>query len=204
MKKFTEIHGNSMMRFWRYRRHEEYSGYRIHGNSIVGVFTKKDRKEGILMFNFLNSESLWIGTDMKKFNEIRTQLEKEGIPYKYKTKDHLSQTMYPAEGTLRSRTGSFGNKPDQMIEYEILVHKKDYEKVRGNFWFVRLWNRRQKREPIPYICDFSRGGLNVRVNALVSNPCSEATNIGDRLSFLADCGYWYKIRIHVVGFGYHL
>ncbi len=27
---------------------------------------KKDRKEGILMFNFLNSESLWIGTDMKK------------------------------------------------------------------------------------------------------------------------------------------
>ena len=80
-----------------------------------------------------NSESLWIGTDMKKFNEIRTQLEKEGIPYKYKTKDHLSQTMYPAEGTLRSRTGSFGNKPDQMIEYEILVHKKDYEKVRGKF-----------------------------------------------------------------------
>ena len=123
MKKFTEIHGNSMMRFWRYRRHEEYSGYRIHGNSIVGVFTKKDRKEGILMFNFLNSESLWIGTDMKKFNEIRTQLEQEGIPYKYKTKDHLSQTMYPAEGTLRSRTGSFGNKPDQMIEYEILVKK---------------------------------------------------------------------------------
>ena len=99
----------------------------------MGVFTKKDRKEGILMFNFLNSESLWIGTDMKKFNEIRTQLEKEGLPYKYKTKDHLSQTMYPAEGTLRSRTGSFGNKPDQMIEYEILVHKKDYEKVRGNF-----------------------------------------------------------------------
>ena len=43
------------------------------------------------MFNFLNSESLWIGTDVKKFNEIRTQLEQEGIPYKYKTKDHLSQ-----------------------------------------------------------------------------------------------------------------
>ncbi|MCO7153996.1 hypothetical protein NIA73_12325 [Anaerobutyricum hallii] len=80
------------------------------------------------MFNFLNSESLWIGTDMKKFNEIRTQLEQEGIPYKYKTKDHLSQTMYPAEGTLRSRTGSFGNKPDQMIEYEILVHKKRLRK----------------------------------------------------------------------------
>ena len=166
MKKFTEIHGNSMMRFWRYRRHEEYSGYRIHGNSIVGVFTKKDRKEGILMFNFLNSESLWIGTDMKKFNEIRTQLEQEGIPYKYKTKDHLSQTMYPAEGTLRSRTGSFGNKPDQMIEYEILVHKKDYEKVRGKFWFAQQ-RRRFPRKPIPYICDFSRCRLNVRLTARI-------------------------------------
>ena len=30
---------------------------------------------------------------------------------------------------------------------------------------------------------------------LVSKPCSEATNIGDRLSLLADCGCWYKIRI---------
>ena len=96
----------------------------------MGVITKKDRKEGILMFNFLNSESLWIGTDMKRFNEIRTQLEQEGIPYKYKTKDHLSQTMYPAEGTLRSRMGSLGNDVNQMIEYEILVHKKDYEKAK--------------------------------------------------------------------------
>ena len=30
---------------------------------------------------------------------------------------------------------------------------------------------------------------------LVSKPCSEATNIGDRLSLLADCRCWYKIRI---------
>ena len=85
------------------------------------------------MFNLLNSESLWIGTDMKKFNEIRTQLEQEGIPYKYKTKDLLAQPLYPAKGTLRSHVGSWGNNANQMIEYEILVHKKDYEKVRGKF-----------------------------------------------------------------------
>jgi len=36
---------------------------------------------------------------------------------------------------------------------------------------------------------------------LVSKPCSEATNIGDRLSLLADCGCWHKIRIHVRNFG---
>ena len=38
-------------------------------------------------------------------------------------------------------------------------------------------DRRTKREPIPYICDFSRGGLNVCVEALASKPCSEATNM---------------------------
>ena len=67
------------------------------------------------MFNIFNSESLWIGTDMEMFNKIRTRLEQEGIPYKYKTKNHLSQTMFPAEGTLRSRMGSLGNDVNQMI-----------------------------------------------------------------------------------------
>ena len=36
---------------------------------------------------------------------------------------------------------------------------------------------RPQREPILYICDFSRGGLNTRLYMLVSKPCSEATNI---------------------------
>ena len=40
------------------------------------------------MFNIFNSESLWVGTDMEMFNKIRTRLEQEGIPYKYKTKNH--------------------------------------------------------------------------------------------------------------------
>ena len=39
--------------------------------------------------------------------------------------------------------------------------------------------------PIPYICDFSRGSLNARLYVLASNLCSEATNIGDRLSSVA-------------------
>ena len=38
---------------------------------------------------------------------------------------------------------------------------------------------------IPYICDFSRGSLNARLYVLASNLCSEATNIGDRLSSVA-------------------
>ena len=148
------------------------------------------------MFNFLNSESLWIGTDVKKFNEIRTQLEQEGIPYKYKTKDHLSQTMYPSEGTLRSRTGSFGNKPDQMIEYEILVHKKDYEKVRGNFWFVELAKLTKHRNPIVHICDFSRCALNVRLCARIQHLLRDQKY--GRWDFdVSDSGFWSKIRNHV-------
>ena len=69
------------------------------------------------------------------------------------------------------------------------------------FLIVYLTGCTPKREPIPYICDFSRGGLNTRLHTLVSKLCSEAANIGDRLSFLADCGYWYKIRIHVRDLG---
>ena len=44
--------------------------------------------------------------------------------------------------------------------------------------FVPASTVSQQREPIPYICDFSRGGLNTRLYTLVSKPCSEATNIG--------------------------
>ena len=43
--------------------------------------------------------------------------------------------------------------------------------------FVPASTVSQQREPIPYICDFSRGGLNTRLHTLVSKPCSEATNM---------------------------
>ena len=56
---------------------------------------------------------------------------------KFFAKKHLSQTMFPAEGTLRSRMGSLGNDVNQMIEYEILVHKKDYEKAKGTLIYFR-------------------------------------------------------------------
>ena len=38
-------------------------------------------------------------------------------------------------------------------------------------------------------------------DVLASKPSSEVTNIGDRLSLLADCECWHKIRIHVRNFG---
>ena len=79
------------------------------------------------MITFFNSHSIWTGTDMQKFSQIRDMLEVNSIPYKYKIKDHLSD--WNGRGTNRSSFGSFGNSASQMYQYEILVYKKDAEKV---------------------------------------------------------------------------
>ena len=51
------------------------------------------------MFTLFNTESLWIGTDLKKFNEIRDILDREGICYKYKVSDQLG--LWMGKGTVR-------------------------------------------------------------------------------------------------------
>ena len=81
------------------------------------------------MFTVFNTDSLWIGTDLKKFNEIRDALDRDGIRYKYKVKDQLGE--WTGRGTLRGTVGSAGNLPEQMKQYEILVEKKDFAKARA-------------------------------------------------------------------------
>lgn len=81
------------------------------------------------MFTVFNTESLWIGTDLKKFNEIRDALDRDGIRYKYKVKDQLGE--WTGRGTLRGTVGSAGNLPEQMKQYEILVEKKDFKKAKA-------------------------------------------------------------------------
>ena len=81
------------------------------------------------MFTVFNTESLWIGIDLKKFNEIRDALDRDGIRYKYKVKDQLGE--WTGRGTLRGTVGSAGNLPEQMKQYEILVEKKDFEKAKA-------------------------------------------------------------------------
>ena len=80
------------------------------------------------MFTAFNSESLWIGTDLKRFNEIRDVLDRENIKYKYKVKDQLGE--WTGSGTLRGRVGSAGNPAEQAKQYEILVDKKNLEQAR--------------------------------------------------------------------------
>ena len=69
------------------------------------------------MFTVFNSESLWIGTDLKRFNEIRDILDRQNIRYKYKVKDQLGE--WTGSGTLRGRVGSAGNPAEQAKQYEI-------------------------------------------------------------------------------------
>ena len=80
------------------------------------------------MFTAFNSESLWIGTDLKRFNEIRDVLDRENIKHKYKVKDQLGE--WTGSGTLRGRVGSAGNPAEQAKQYEILVDKKNLEQAR--------------------------------------------------------------------------
>ena len=80
------------------------------------------------MFTFFNSESLWTGFEMDRFNQIRGILDNNAIPYKYKVRNHLGQ--FSGRGTIRGSKGSFGNPTEQMYQYEILVYKKDFEQAK--------------------------------------------------------------------------
>ena len=93
------------------------------------------------MFTAFNSESLWIGTDLKRFNEIRDVLDRENIKYKYKVKDQLGE--WTGSGTLRGRVGSAGNPAEQAKQYEILVDKKNLEQARFVLQIIRHQNLRE-------------------------------------------------------------
>ncbi len=79
------------------------------------------------MIHFFNRESLWIGTDLKRFQELRSRLEAAGIDYRYKVFNHLGQ--WGGRGTIRGSKGSLGNDPALMYQYELFVHRKDWERA---------------------------------------------------------------------------
>lgn len=80
------------------------------------------------MITIWNSQSIFIGKDLKEFNRIRDCLEQQKIPYRYKTNSRMGQ--WTGRGTVRSEQGSAGIAADAVIEYEILIHKKDLERVK--------------------------------------------------------------------------
>ena len=80
------------------------------------------------MFTIFNSESLWIGRDMKRAYQIRETLGAAGILYKVKARSH--QSRRGSRGSQRAMSGSFGISSEHMYEYEIFVYKKDLERAK--------------------------------------------------------------------------
>lgn len=88
---------------------------------------KQKKKEADRMITRFNSRTVYLGTDLKVFNEFRDFLDANHIKYKYKTTNRMGQ--YTGHGTARGNMGSAGMKTEDMYEYEILVHKEDFGKV---------------------------------------------------------------------------
>lgn len=84
-------------------------------------------KETFCMIHMFNSKTIYLGYDLKYFNEVRDYLDQNKIPYKYKIRNRLGQ--WSGNGTLRGRTGSIGTPSHQMYEYEILVRREDYPNI---------------------------------------------------------------------------
>lgn len=61
---------------------------------------------------------------MKEQSEIRELLSKNNIKYKIKTINRNSPSVL---GSMRSRTGTLGQKYDMTYEYSFYVAKNDFE-----------------------------------------------------------------------------
>lgn len=81
------------------------------------------------MITFFNSETVYLGSDVKKFNQARDLLDSLGIKYKYSIKNR--QGDWTGHGSVRGVTGSLNLNNELTYQYEILVHRKDYERVKG-------------------------------------------------------------------------
>ena len=80
------------------------------------------------MLTIFNRESLWIGSDLTRFNAIRDVLERERIPYTYKTRN--SGGNLGGHGTARGTLVSMISPIDIMYEYEIFVLRTDLDRAR--------------------------------------------------------------------------
>lgn len=79
------------------------------------------------MITIFNRRDVYTTFDMKKFNEVRTNLGQAGIEYIYRT---VSQNGSAGLATNnRSRTGSIGVNLAKDLEYIVYVKKTDYEKA---------------------------------------------------------------------------
>ena len=79
------------------------------------------------MIALWNRRELTTTWDMGSQAEICRILEEHGIPCTVRAESPQTTNFFGA--SQRSRTGSFGIRPEYSYQYKIYVHKKDYEQA---------------------------------------------------------------------------
>jgi hypothetical protein len=79
------------------------------------------------MITIFNRRELTVTFDLNEQARVRTLLAGEGIDYFIKTVNRMSAS--PISAGSRSRTGTYGQNTEAMIEYIIYVKRADYEKA---------------------------------------------------------------------------
>ena len=79
------------------------------------------------MITVFNRRSLYFGNDINEVNFIREILEINSVKYYYKVKNRMND--FGNRGSVRSSVGSLGNDITKMYEYEIFVHKNDFQRA---------------------------------------------------------------------------
>ena len=89
--------------------------------------SKPHHKGESSMITIFNRRTVYMGTDVKAFNEMRDRLEAAGIKYKYAVKD-----TGKALGMGKGRSTAFVINKDakKLLTYEIWVHEKDYSGIK--------------------------------------------------------------------------
>jgi len=79
------------------------------------------------MITVFNRKELTVTFDMNEQTRVRSILAGEDIDYSVKTVNRMSASSISAGS--RSRTATYGQNTNAMIEYIIYVKKADYEKA---------------------------------------------------------------------------
>lgn len=80
------------------------------------------------MLTIFNRKELTITFSMEEQSKIRTKLQENNIDYKCKVTNRNSASPF---SSMRSRTGSLGQKLDTGYEYIFFVYKKDYDRAKS-------------------------------------------------------------------------
>ncbi len=79
------------------------------------------------MITIFNRKELCTVYSMKEQSNIRIALTRSNIEYYIRTINRMSSS--PFFRGMRSRTGSYGQKPELSYQYIFYVHKKDFKKA---------------------------------------------------------------------------